>query len=148
MADEIVPLKISARAMDHWAAGRLVDWAAGRNATETTKAALRLDLNERADEFAGPDASPVERVLGETAALAWFALRLHEAQFVGGSTSEDGLTFKQSEHHQKRIDRAHRRLMATLKTLATVRRLGVPAVQINLARQQINVAGAMTGDAD
>ena len=32
--------------------------------------------------------------------------------------------------------------MATLKALATVRRLVVPVVQVNVARNQVNVAGA------
>jgi hypothetical protein len=48
------------------------------------------------------------------------------------------LTIIQSEHQQRRIDRTHRRLMSTIKTLATVRRLAVPALQINVARQQVN----------
>jgi hypothetical protein len=33
-------------------------------------------------------------------------------------------------------------MMMTLKTLATVRRLASPAWQINVARQQVNVAGS------
>ena len=32
--------------------------------------------------------------------------------------------------------RAHRRLLSTLKALASVRRLALPAVQINLAQRQ------------
>ena len=48
------------------------------------------------------------------------------------------MTLAQSEHAQRRIDRAHRRYLSTLKTLAAVRRLAVPALQINVAhRQQI-----------
>ncbi len=53
-------------------------------------------------------------------------------------TSGEGLTLVQSDFHQRRIDRTHRRLMSTIKTLATVRRLAVPSVQINVARQQVN----------
>jgi hypothetical protein len=48
------------------------------------------------------------------------------------------MTLAQSEHSQRRIDRAHRRYLSTLKTLASVRRLALPALQINLVhRQQI-----------
>src|SRR5688572_306235 len=128
------------RSMDRWVATRLIDWAAGQKATKETKQNLRRELDEAAAGLAGPDPSPAERMLADTAALAWFALRLHEAQYAGGANSESGLTINQSEHSQRRIDRAHRRLMATLKTLAAVRRLAVPALQINLARQQVNVA--------
>ena len=55
-----------------------------------------------------------------------------------------GDVHRSERSHQRRIDRAHRRLLATLKTLATVRRLAVPAVQINLAHQQ-QIAQLNTG---
>ena len=54
------------------------------------------------------------------------------------SQAEDGLTLAQSEHAQRRMDRAHRRFLNTVKTLATVRRLAIPVLQINVARQQVN----------
>jgi hypothetical protein len=124
--------------MDNWAVGRLIDWATGKDGKEATKASLKEELCELADELAGPSPSPVEQVLAETAATSWFALRLSEAHYAGSATSGDGMTLAQSEHAQRRIDRAHRRYLSTLKTLAAVRRLAVPALQINLAhRQQI-----------
>jgi hypothetical protein len=77
-------------------------------------------------------------VLAETAATSWFAFRLHEAQYAGAVKSDDGMTIAQSEYAQKQMDRTHRRLISTLKTLAAVRRLALPALQLNLAyRQQI-----------
>lgn len=122
--------------MTNWAVGRLIDWAAGEKGNESTKAILWHEIRGMADELAGPDPSPVERVLAETAATAWFAYRLHEANYVGAVKSKEGMSLAQSEHAQKRMDRAHRRLLSTLKTLAAVRRLAVPALQINLARHQ------------
>ena len=67
---------------------------------------------------------------------------LHEAHYAGGVTSEGGMTLAQSEHAQRRMDRAHRRFLSTLKTLAAVRRLALPALQINVARQQVNQLNA------
>jgi hypothetical protein len=52
------------------------------------------------------------------------------------------MSLAQSEHAQRRIDRAHRRFLSTLKTLATVRRLALPALQINVAGQQVNQLNA------
>jgi hypothetical protein len=46
------------------------------------------------------------------------------------------MTLAQSEHAQRRMDRAHRRLVSSLKALANVRRLALPALQINVARRQ------------
>jgi len=42
---------------------------------------------------------------------------------------------------QRRVDAAHQRWLKAVKTLAQIRKLGVPVVQINLAAQQTNVAG-------
>ncbi len=89
----------------------------------------------------GPRPSPIESVLAETAATCWFAFRMHEAQYAGNITA-DGMSLAQSEHAQRRMDRAHRRFLSTVKTLAAVRRLAVPVLQINVARQQVNQVNA------
>ncbi len=47
-----------------------------------------------------------------------------------------------ADHYQKCIDRAHRRYLSALKALAEVRKLNV-TVQLNIARRQVNVAGAV-----
>jgi phenylpyruvate tautomerase PptA (4-oxalocrotonate tautomerase family) len=124
--------------MDNWAIDQLIGWAAGKGETEKTKAALTGEIGELIAELAGSNPSPIERVLAESAATSWFAYRLHEAQYALSVCGEDGISLAQSEHAQRRIDRAHRRYLSTLKTLATVRRLAVPALQINLARHQVN----------
>lgn len=139
---DLVTQTASKRTMDSWVTGRLIDWAAGGKKSDQTKALLREELESYVSELAGPDPSPVERSLAHTAALCWFALRLHEAQYSGASTSGDNITIKQADWHQRRIDGAHRRYLATLKTLASVRKLALPAVQINLARNQLNVTAA------
>lgn len=124
--------------MDWWAKSKLVDFAAGKEAKKDTKDRLQKEMEEQIQEYAGPAPSPIERTLAETATLSWFVLRLFEATYVSSSQSEDGLTIKQADFHLRRIDRAHRRLLSTLKTLATVRRLALPALQINVGSQQVN----------
>jgi hypothetical protein len=138
VSEAIVKANAAERIMDNWAVGRLIDWAGGKDGNKKTKASLREELCDLATELAGPSPSPAERVLAETAATSWFAFRLHEAQYAGSVKSENGMTLAQSEHAQRRIDRAHRRFLSTVKTLAAVRRLALPAVQINVARQQVN----------
>lgn len=141
MSQDIVK---AGRMMDGWAAGELIDWAAGTKGNEKTKARLRDERNGFAEELAGPSPSPIEIALADAAATAWFALRLFEARYASSATSGDGMTLAQSEHAQRKIDRAHRRYLTSLKALATVRRLAVPALQINLARHQ-QVAQVVTG---
>ena len=47
-------------------------------------------------------------------------------------------TVKQSEFFQRRQDRAHRRYLSAIRTLAQVRRLLLPPVQVNIGAQQVN----------
>ena len=129
----IVKANPTDRVMDTWAVTRLIDWAAGKDGSETTKAKLRGELREFAAELGGPSPSPIERVLAETAATAWFAYRLHEATYAAGVTGEAGMSLAQSEHAQRRMNRAHQRLLSTLRTLAHVRQIAVPSGQVNLA---------------
>ena len=49
-----------------------------------------------------------------------------------------------NEAYQRRIDRAQRRYLQAIRTLAQVRRLAAPAtnVQVNVAEHQVNQMGA------
>jgi hypothetical protein len=139
MATELARTNPAGDRMERWAAERLVEWAAGKNANQATKDAIKSDMDAVAIELAGPDPTSAERLLAEAASHDWFALKLFEARYAGTANSQEGLTIVQSEHAQRRIDRTHRRLMNSLKTLAMVRRLALPALQVNIARsQQVN----------
>jgi len=99
-----------------------------REASERKLARMRADV-------AGPNPSPLERLLADRIALCWLALHDAEIRFA---QSKD-LTFRQAEYWQSRIDVSHCRYLSAIKTLATVRKLAVPAVQVNIARKQVNV---------
>ena len=125
------------RAMDRWVSDCLVRLAAGTaDDAKGTRQRLHRELNQVAADLAGPSPSPVETMLCRTAAICWQALRAFEAEYAGRSAN--GLTLSQADYHLRRIDGAHRRLMRTLRTLAAVRRAAIPAVQINVASQQVN----------
>ena len=51
---------------------------------------------------------------------------------------------------QRCIDWAHKRYLSAIKTLAVVRKLAVPVLQVNIARKQVNVAGpcVVAGDGE
>lgn len=69
--------------LDRWVAKSLVGWAAGKGASEHTKENLARELKEYVVKLSGPSPSAAESLLAETAALSWFALRMHEAHFAG-----------------------------------------------------------------
>jgi hypothetical protein len=96
-----------------------------------------LKLAEVQRDLEGPAPTPLERLLAERAALCWFVLNLYETNlFEAGD-----LTFLQAEFHQRKIDRAHGRFLSALRTLAQVRKLALPAIQDNMAKNQVNVSG-------
>jgi hypothetical protein len=77
-----------------------------------------------------------ERLLASRIAICWYDLHLSEPSLLGSSSKP--LPLHQAEFFEKRRDRAHRRYLAALKTLAQVRRLSIPDFQLNIAKNQIN----------
>jgi hypothetical protein len=99
-------------------------------------AQIERETDAFAGEMAGPDPTPIERTLAEVAATCWLDLRTKETNFA--LAMKKGISRELAECHQKFISHAHHRLMSTLRTLAVVRKLAVPAIQVNVARQQVN----------
>jgi hypothetical protein len=141
VTQELEVIAVGDRIMDHWAVGLLVKWAAGGKQSTETRESLRQEISRVAAELAGPNPTPIERMLAEVAAVDWFALRLHEARYASASSSQEGITLVQGEHCQRRIDRTHRRFLQTVKTLAMVRKMALPSLQVNIGANQVNVTG-------
>ena len=88
-------------------------------------------------ELSGPSPTPLERLLVERIAVCW--LHLYNLEMI--YANKDGMALDLAMHYQKCIDRAHRRYLSAIKTLAVVRRLALPVLQVNIAKKQVNVAG-------
>jgi hypothetical protein len=91
-------------------------------------------------EIAGNEHSPLQRLLCERVIITWLEVQLFETHYVRNMRS---LSITQAEHHQKRLDRAHRRHLSAIRALAQIRKLlkGTPITQINIADKQINSTG-------
>ena len=84
-------------------------------------------------EIAGVSPNPLEAAIARCVALS-----LAEVEYL------DTLAFRGelSDQFDRRRSRAHARAMSAAKTLATLRRLAIPVVQVNVAREQVNIAVA------
>ena len=102
------------------------------------KTALKQKLVNLRTELAGSNPTPLERLLVERIVACWLQLNVADTNFA----QAENLTIRQGEYHQDRMDRAQRRYLAAIKTLAIVRKLAIPVLQVNIARKQTNVAGA------
>lgn len=89
-------------------------------------------------ELAGPSPTPLERLLVERVAACWLAVQVFENVYA---QNMHRLSLAQGEYYQRCLDRAHRRYLSTIRSLAVVRRLLRPVVaQVNIAGQQVNVS--------
>lgn len=122
------------RFMDDWATHGAIH--AASKGCPVNPDRLAAEIRNYADELAGPNPSPIERSLADTAALCWTDLRLRQVV----NACSFGLATGRSHDPQRKLDHCHKRYLSVLKTLATVRKLAAPTVRINLARQQVNVA--------
>ena len=111
----------------------LINLASGKNLI--LKRAICGKLDSLKTELAGPGAPPLEHLLVERIAGCWLQVYyfdlLHAQNLIK-------LTREQSEYYGRRQDRAHKRYLSAIKTLAQVRRLLFPAVQVNIGAQQVN----------
>lgn len=98
---------------------------------------VRKKLAVMRSELAGPAPAPLERLLAERIVTCWLHLYYLETIYA----SKDSMSLDLAMHYQKCIDRAHKRYLSAIKTLATVRKLALPVLQVNIARKQVNVAG-------
>jgi hypothetical protein len=102
-----------------------------------TQEAIPRNLKAMRKEIAGDSPSPLERLLAERITVCWLELQYFEAIYAQNLGE---LTITQSDYHQRRLDKAHRRYLSSIKALAQIRKMG-PAVQINIAEKQINMSG-------
>jgi hypothetical protein len=115
----------------------LIRAATGENLAAREALTRKLELLR--SELAGPSPTPLERLLVERVAACW--LQLHYADILLAQQAGK-LTLKQVEYHERTQDRAHKRYLSAIRTLALVRKLALPVLQVNIARKQVNVAGS------
>jgi hypothetical protein len=79
----------------------------------------------------------LERLLVERIAACWLQVQDAEIKYMHNHKQ---LTLQQVEFHQRRMDATHKRYLVAIKALALVRKLALPALQVNIARKQVNVS--------
>lgn len=114
----------------------LINKFSGQNLLFRESLTRKLDLLR--DELAGPSATPLERLLVERIVACW--LHLHHLEMVYGS--KESMSLELGNYYQRSISSAQKRYLAAIKTLALVRKLAVPVLQVNIAKKQVNVAGS------
>ena len=117
--------------------------AAGDPLTEEALEA-RLDLMRY--EVAGEDPTPLEVLLTERVVSCWMLVELLEV-LTSAQLRRKGAAKRVPVPYLLQMVRwqgsANRRYLSAIRELARVRRLLTPGVQINIAKQQVNMGGGM-----
>jgi hypothetical protein len=82
------------------------------------------------------DAPMLEKLLIENIVTCWLRVQHYEQQLSFRQTNAATIEF-----WERRLSVAQRRYLAACENLARVRKLKIPAVQMNFGDKQINVAG-------
>ncbi|MGM0490291.1 MAG: hypothetical protein ACQESR_26490, partial [Planctomycetota bacterium] len=112
-------------------AGR--DNLAFREGLKRKLAALRAELE-------GPNPTPTEKLLVDRGVACWLQVQDADVRYAQAGNA----SYQQANYHLKRQDRAHPRFLSAMKTLATVRKMGLPVLQVNVGENQVNVGNVMT----
>jgi len=136
MLDEAPDIAEELGNLDRLARAALLNLVAQENLLLQEAMTRRLD--RMVAEIAGPDSSPLEGLLAEQIALCWQQLRFAETR----RAQIQGCSLDHASHYERCISRAQSRYLQAIKTLAQIRKLGVPALQVNIATeggQQVNL---------
>jgi hypothetical protein len=112
---------------------------AGRNAL--VREAYERKTNEMRRQMLADGDSPLERLLVDRVIATWLQAS-HADTAYAILLKGDGHSLAEGTYSQQRQDRANARFLKAAKALVTVRRLLVPSVQINVAKNQIISQGA------
>lgn len=103
---------------------------------------LHRELDTMEKDLLGVYASPLERLLVERICLCY--LQVQHAEITYAHKAKGSISLTHGDYFQRQIDRANQRYLAAVRTLAQVRRLLTPVVQVNVAEKQVNLAGPGT----
>jgi len=110
----------------------LIEKASGENVL--CKEVLTRKTEIMRAELAGPNPTPLERLLVDRIVTCWLHLHLTELRLVQST----GSSIAQADYSQRAIDRCQKRYLAAIKALATIRRLALPVLQLNIREKQVN----------
>lgn len=114
----------------------LISNPAGQPMPAAMVESLRAGNRQFMIELARPGDGALERLLIQQIYLCWLRLGLLEFRYTHITSKEH--TYKEGQHLERRMNAAQQRFTRSVETLARVRKLALPAVQVNIASQQVN----------
>jgi len=111
-------------------------------ATPFSKALVKESYHGFKRDLGHEHAPALEQALIGQVALAWLRLNVLEQGHANGTIGPGKpVTEAEIDLWDRRLTEAQKRYLRACETLAKVRKMSVAVVQVNIARQQVNVAG-------
>jgi hypothetical protein len=104
--------------------------------TPALKEALKVGYEQMRLDLGWEEATALERLLIEQVVLSWMRLYLVEHHHT--AVMKEQLTLQQGQYWEGRLNAAQRRFLRACASLARIRKMDLPALQINFAEQQVN----------
>lgn len=99
--------------------------------------AMRRKIAQTDEFLSGENPSPLEKILIRRIVLCQLHVDYVETAFA--QKMEGSMSLSVIESYQKWLDSANRRFLSAVKTLAVVRKLQLPAMQVNIGEKQMNI---------
>ncbi len=101
--------------------------------------AIEHEMQVMQRQLLGSFPSPLEKLLVERICACY--LQVQYAESLYAQKSKGSIALAHGDYLQRQVDRANGRYAAAIRTLAQVRRLLTPVIQVNMAERQVNLAG-------
>ncbi len=105
--------------------------------SQAVRVVLEANYDGQLRELGYDKAPPLERILIEHAALCWLRLQTVEQRY--SRVMAQSITLTMGDYWERRLSAAQRRYLRACETLARVRKLHLPALQVNIGEKQVNV---------
>jgi hypothetical protein len=105
------------------------------------RVAMRANYLGVRRELGSNDASPMERLLIDHVALCWLRLQTLEQRY--SRVMSESIILTLGQYWEKRLSAAQRRYLRACTTLARIRKMRLPAMQVNIAAEggwHVNIA--------
>lgn len=115
-------------------------WIAAVSENVLLREAANAKMDAMTKELGGECPTALERLLIHRILLCW--LQLHYVDILCAQRVKGSISLEAVRRYQNWLDSAQKRYLSAIKTLALIRKLGVPAIQVNIAEKQINTMSA------
>lgn len=121
-----------------FAYNRLVDATVGDQAA--LRESLQAGKQAMRDDLGYPQSAALERILIDQIILCW--LRLYHVEFKYTEAQNGSMSLALASHWERKLSATQRRCLRACETLARIRKLKLPTLQVNIGQKQLNVAPA------